>query len=139
MDTDKLLSDLVRDEGLRLRPYADTVGKTTIGVGRNLTDVGISHDEALALLRNDVDRTQADLDRLLPWWRSLDEVRGRALANWCFNVGIASLQGFKQALAALQAGDWPAASEHMLASLWARQVGVRAQRLARMVLSGQEA
>ena len=50
MDTDKLLSDLVRDEGLRLRPYADTVGKTTIGVGRNLTDVGISHDEALALL-----------------------------------------------------------------------------------------
>lgn len=44
-DMAMLLSELSRDEGRRLKPYLDTVGKTTIGVGRNLTDVGISEDE----------------------------------------------------------------------------------------------
>ena len=30
------------NEGLRSKPYVDTVGKVTIGVGRNLTDRGLS-------------------------------------------------------------------------------------------------
>lgn len=41
---------LIRHEGLRLKPYHDTVRKLTIGIGRNLDDVGITHEEALILL-----------------------------------------------------------------------------------------
>ena len=37
---------LKEHEGRRLKPYTDTVGKLTIGYGRNLTDVGISDEEA---------------------------------------------------------------------------------------------
>ena len=37
---------LILHEGLRLKPYRDTVGKLTIGVGRNLDDVGITRAEA---------------------------------------------------------------------------------------------
>ncbi|MEO5358203.1 MAG: hypothetical protein H7844_13030 [Nitrospirae bacterium YQR-1] len=36
---------LVRHEGMRLNAYKDTVGKWTVGVGRNLDDKGITEDE----------------------------------------------------------------------------------------------
>lgn len=49
-----LIDQLVRDEGLRLHPYIDSVGKLTIGVGRNLTDMGISQAETEMLLSNDI-------------------------------------------------------------------------------------
>lgn len=50
MNLTALKEELIRDEGLRLKPYRDTVGKLTIGVGRNLDDVGITKDEAMHLL-----------------------------------------------------------------------------------------
>ena len=34
MNMELLKEELLRDEGLELKPYTDTVGKTTIGVGR---------------------------------------------------------------------------------------------------------
>ena len=40
-----LVQQLTRDEGIRNKPYVDTVGKVTIGVGRNLSDVGLYPDE----------------------------------------------------------------------------------------------
>ena len=54
MNTEILIKELTRDEGMRLMPYRDTVGKLTIGVGRNLDDVGISLDEANMLLTNGI-------------------------------------------------------------------------------------
>ena len=42
MDTGRLTSALRRDEGCVLNPYRCTAGKLTIGIGRNLDDVGIS-------------------------------------------------------------------------------------------------
>ncbi|KAG0310255.1 hypothetical protein BGZ97_012685, partial [Linnemannia gamsii] len=82
----KLLSELSRDEGRRLKPYRDTVGKLTIGVGRNLTDVGISESECDMLLENDIARIRAWLDLKLPWWRDMDKVRQRVLINMTFNL-----------------------------------------------------
>ena len=38
---------LKKHEGIRSKPYKDTVGKITIGVGRNLDDVGLSNDEII--------------------------------------------------------------------------------------------
>jgi lysozyme len=60
-----LLVELERDEGRRLRPYVDTAGKVTIGVGRNLTDVGITDDDCDRMLAEDIARAEADLDRTL--------------------------------------------------------------------------
>jgi lysozyme len=118
-----------------LKPYLDTVGKTTIGVGRNLTDVGISDVECNLLLENDVIRSIMWLDRHLPWWRSLDAVRQRVMINMVFNMG-GKLLTFANTLAAMQRGDYEAAANSMLASKWATQVGARAQRLASMVRTG---
>lgn len=136
MSDDLLISELRRDEGVRSKAYIDTVGKITAGVGRNLSDVGLSDDEINVLLANDVKRVKADLDRHLPWWRSLDDVRARALANMAFNLGVAGLMGFKDTLGAIQAHRWDAAADAMVDSKWARQVGARALRLAKMIRTG---
>lgn len=136
MDTEQLQADLIRDEGLRLRPYHDSVGKLTIGVGRNLDDRGISHVEAQYLLRNDIAIVQAELDLQLPWWRYLTEGRQRALANMAFNLGLPTLLQFRRMLGAIQRGNYDEAAREALDSRWARQVGERSQRIAEMIRDG---
>jgi lysozyme len=124
-----LVRQLIRDEGLRLKPYTDSVGKLTIGVGRNLTDVGISREEALSLLTADITSAEKLLDTELPWWRTLEAPRRRVLLNMAFNLGYRLLT-FKNTLRAAQEGRYEDAAEGMRASKWARQVGKRANRLA---------
>ena len=124
---------LIIHEGMRLKPYKDSVGKLTIGVGRNLDDVGISRDEAMILLDNDITAAMDALDEALPWWRTLDVLRSRVLIDMAFNLGITRLLGFKQMIAALQAGQYDVAALQMLKSKWAEQVGSRAQTLAAMM------
>jgi lysozyme len=131
-----LIEQLARDEGVRLRPYTDTVGKTTIGVGRNLDDVGISREEAMALLANDIKNASDRVEQEFPWASQLDEARHGALVNMCFNMGVGRLLGFHKFLAALEAGDFKTASTEMLQSQWAQQVGARAQRLAQQIETG---
>ena len=122
-------ADLLRDEGLRLKPYMDTVGKLTIGVGRNLTDNGITEDEALALLGNDIANAENDLVIQLPLYNHLSEVRQRVLLNMCFNMGINKLMTFRQMLGLIAVERYDKAADAGLDSLWAKQVGARAVRL----------
>jgi lysozyme len=133
---DVLLSDLKRDEGLRLKPYLCTAGRTTIGVGRNLDDVGITEAEALYLLENDIGAAIRVCRRLFPTWDSMTDARQEALANMAFNLGEAGLSKFKQMRAAIEAGDWNTAAQAVLASKYAYQVGDRAKRIAAALLNG---
>lgn len=136
MDEAKLVEQLIDHEGERLFPYVDTVGKTTVGVGRNLTDVGISKEESRILLANDIKKVVAGLDAALPWWDSLSEARQRVLADMAFNLGLKGLLGFKNTLALVQRGDYDEAADNMLLSKWATQVGRRATTLAGMMRRG---
>jgi lysozyme len=133
---DALRAQLIRHEGLRLRPYIDTVGKTTIGVGRNLDDRGISESEALFLLDNDIDMSIDELRARFEWFDELSEVRQRVLVDMTVNLGMPKLLGFKRTLAAIKRGDYVAAAAGMMASRWATQVGRRAHRLAAMMREG---
>ena len=138
MNPEKLIANLIRDEGLRLKPYLDTEGKLTIGVGRNLHDNGISEQEAKALLDNDIQSHCRDLDQHIGWWKTLDEVRARALANMAFNLGIHRLLGFKNMLIALQNGNWVEAAKQAKDSKWYTQVGTRADRIIHMFETGSD-
>ena len=133
---DNLTQQLRRDEGVRLKPYKDTVGKLTIGIGRNLDDTGISDSEANQLLANDIQRTQANLDAVLPWARNLDEPRYGVLLAMAFNMGTTGLLAFRNTLKLISGGSYAAAADEMLASKWAKQVGPRATRLAQQMRSG---
>ena len=137
MNRGKLAAQLEVDEDKRTRIYLDSVGKVTGGVGRNLTDRPFSEDEIALMLKNDIAIVERDLDRALPWWRSLTDSRQNVLANMCFNMGIGRLLGFKNTLSLVQAHRYDAAAAEMLNSKWATQVGQRAIRLADMMRKGE--
>lgn len=140
MNKDALTNQLIVDEDLRLKPYRCTAGKLSIGVGRNLDDVGISKAEAMMMLVTDIAKVESQLDATLPWWRNMSDSRQQVLANMCFNMGIGNstkgLLSFRNTLSAMQAGDYKRAVKGMLDSQWAKQVGDRAKRLADMMEKG---
>ncbi len=124
-------------EGLRLKPYRDSVGKLTVGVGRNLDDTGLREGEAMFLCFCDVHVVEQALDARLPWWRRLDAPRRAVLIDMGFNMGVAGLCGFADMLAAVQGGRFAEAADAMLRSRWAGQVGRRAATLSRMMRTGE--
>lgn len=137
----RLIEQLRLHEGERKKPYRDTVGKLTIGIGRNLDDKGLRRDEIEYLLNNDIADARADLDRYLPWWRGLDPVRQRVLIDMAFNMGMGApnrggLLSFVNTLSNIRQGRYAEAADMMLASKWAQQVGRRAVRLATMMRTG---
>ncbi len=135
---DRIKEQLVRHEGLRLKPYRCTAGKLTIGIGRNLDDCGISQSEAYVMLINDIMNCEKQLQAKIPdIYNGLDEVRKSVLLNMCFNLGISGLLGFKNTLAFVKAGDWERAANNMLVSKWAKQVGRRAIELSELMRKGK--
>jgi lysozyme len=135
MNREILRSQLERHEGLRLKPYHDTVGKLTVGYGRNLEDVGISRDEADFMLDNDIDQVERQLNTV-DEYQGLDPIRQAVLANMAFNLGFRGLMGFKNMWAAIANQDWQSAAREMLSSKWAKQVGDRAVELAFIMRTG---
>lgn len=155
-DRAKLKAELERDEGMRLKVYRCTAGKLTIGVGRNLDDVGIlpaeqqalgitvgscskagiTKAQAYALLDYDIANCEKALDRHFPWWRKMTDARQRVILNMCFNLGINRLRGFKNTLRFMETGQYDKAAVNMGKSLWADQVGKRAVRLMAMMHNG---
>ena len=125
MDIKKLL---ILNEGLRLKPYYDTVGKLTIGVGRNLTDNGITEDEAMYMLENDIKRAVQDLQRIFINFNDYDEHVKAVLIDMMFNLGFNRFMTFKKFIKAIKEGDLETAAKEMIVSKWARQVKSRAER-----------
>jgi lysozyme len=136
MTRDAIHEQLARDEGVRLKPYVDSVGKVTIGVGRNLTDCGITHDEALVLLDHDIDAAVADLSQYA-WFGKMNQIRQLAMISFRFNLGPKRFRGFRKLLACLEREDYPGAASEMRDSLWYGEVQERGPRLVRMLATGQ--
>jgi lysozyme len=128
---------LILHEGLKLKPYTDTQGVLTIGVGRNLDDRGITEDEAMYLLAGDIDEIIARLE-VHSWYLALGPVRRKVIIDMAFNLGVGGLTGFKRMIEALERADYDAAADEMVDSAWYRQVGERGRRLERMMRTGED-
>lgn len=133
MNTEQLKKTIQSAEGLSLKPYLDTTGNLTIGFGRNLTGRGITQKEASYLFENDLQEAILATLRIFPQLQSFSESRQCALIEMCFNLGEAGLARFVNMKAAIQRGDWNVAAKEALDSRWAKQVGQRAERIARMI------
>ena len=122
-DREALQNELIRDEGLRLNPYKDTVGKWTIGVGYNIDDrglapltaaigrattfaelqqTGLTRDEAIKVLDADISYFIDHIQTKFPDFNRLNGVRQRAVVNFVFNLGGTRALKFQQAITAVQ-------------------------------------
>lgn len=149
---------LMLNEGMRNKAYYDTKGKLTIGIGRNLDDnplteeeicyIGhnargkaITNEQACYLCRNNLKAVKADLDRELPWWRDLCVDRQFVLIDMCFNMGIGNnykgLLSFHKTLSSIAQGFYITAAEQLMQSKYAKQVGIRAERNAYALRTGE--
>lgn len=136
VDPGKFLREqLKRHEGVVLRPYTDSVGKVTIGIGRNLSDNGITMAEAEYLMEHDIKLAEVYLSSY-GYADSLSPARRVALTNLMFNIGPNAFREFRRMNAALEHQNFTKASQEMLDSKWRRQVGRRAEELAEMVRTG---
>ncbi|MDE2097346.1 MAG: glycoside hydrolase family protein [Patescibacteria group bacterium] len=132
---DILYARLSRTEGRRAKPYLDTVGKVTIGIGHNLTDKGIPDTMIEDLFKLDISEALAGAETL-PVYDKLDPIRQTVLVDMVFNMGLDEVKQFVNTLAAINRRDYEAAANNMLNSEWARQVGSRAVELANIMRTG---
>lgn len=132
----KLEEQLIKDEGFSSKPYKCTAGKLTIGYGRNIEDVGISRNEALFLLQEDIKKVKTALYAKLPFFKNLNDGRQNALINMGFNLGVNGLMKFKNTLRLMSEGKYEEASKEVLLSEWASQVGKRANRISDQIKNG---
>lgn len=129
-----LLDMLIRHEGLKLKPYHDSVGKLTIGIGRNLDDVGITKEEAIYMCNNNIKEVTDQLNAALPWFKDQPDVVKNVLIDMGF-MGVGSLLKFTFTLNYIKIKKYKAAAVEMLDSTWARQVGDRAIELSNILKS----
>ena len=131
-----LKAQLIRHEGKRYRPYRDSVGKLTVGVGRNIDDVPFSEDEIMLMLENDISHAIEDASKFL-WYIGLDEVRQSVIVNMLFNMGMEKFTSFRKMIKALEQKKYVLAAKEMLDSKWAAQVENRAHELAGIMERGK--
>jgi lysozyme len=147
MNLDALVDALKSDEGYRQFVYDDATGKPivpgytvvgipTIGYGRGLSNRGVSIQEAADMVRRDALQGFKEAADLVSNFVLLDDVRQGVLANMAMNMGKSRLAGFTKMLAAVEAKNFALAATEMRQSLWAKQVGPRAARLAAEMETG---
>jgi len=149
---------LIRDEGLELKVYKDTLGIDTIGAGRNLRDrpltvaqlqhLGLSdmqdlYDNGITLygaryiLRIDVDIAERELITAHSCVEFLNAPRQMVCVNMAFNLGVPRLKLFINMWSAIHRKDYDRAAVEMLDSRWAEQVKGRATRLSDIMRTGE--
>ena len=132
MNREQLRQDIIAEEGLELKPYVCTAGKTSIGVGRNLEDRGISTATAMQMLDEDIDICLAELELHINNFNQHPVEVQETLIDLCFNMGISRLLRFKKTLSyideGLTTGNYTKAAVELLNSNYAEQLPARAKR-----------
>ncbi len=146
--------ELIRDEGWSSKVYKctgsdphrpDPGESFTIGVGHKLLPhemhlKEVDSDWIWATLRQDATLAIRGCEVIfgLGRFERMAEVRQRALANMCFQLGATRLSGFKRMIRAIFEDDWQQAYVEALDSKWAEQTPARARRVAEMIRTGME-
>lgn len=147
----KSIDILKRHEGFRQKVYLCTAGKKTIGYGYNLEanplkltwsqlrfmeTHGVTKVYAEELLIKMLRNIESDLMRKMPWLIDLeinDNDRYAVVVNMAYNLGVDGLLKFKNTLDHIKNKRFVEASEQMIKSKWAKQVGNRAIELSNIM------
>ncbi len=96
-------------------------------------DSNIDRIKAKRKLETHILEEDAKLASILSWYNSTSFVTRTVLINMAFNLGLKGLLGFRNTLSYMSVGNWKQAAANMRQSLWFRQVGSRAEELARRI------
>jgi len=146
----KTIQVLEQDEGKKNRPYRDTKGLWTIGVGRligqSLEQITLSDKIIEEMLAEDLAAKYKDAVRLFgeDWLEEQTEARQTAIISLMFSLGIAKLSAFTQTVPAIKKEKWDSAAELLLKTKWAHDVDPkkrtgagRDDRIAYMLRTGE--
>lgn len=132
----KLRALLIKHEGYSKYGHVDTVGKITVGIGFNVTDRGMDDEWINDQYNKDVDFFFDFLSNKFPWFNDLNEARQCALVDMCF-MGTRGFLSFKEAIAALEEGDFERAAAEIISSKYEGQVHHRAYGIAKIIRTGE--
>lgn len=139
MTAPRTVADLVEfHEGRRAKPYPDSLGKLTIGVGRCLDTKPLRDFEIDFLRDNDIrDADQACIAIFgAAEFAAFAPARQAALVDLAFQLGEHGLRKFAHMIAAIKVDDWTVAAAEALASDWAVQTPARAEMNAAILRTG---
>tara|TARA_B110000259_G_scaffold143013_1_gene161093 strand:- start:666 stop:1118 length:453 start_codon:yes stop_codon:yes gene_type:complete len=131
---------LVRHEGVVCHVYKCTAEppRNTIGCGRNLDDNGISEEEAMYLLDNDIKRVKEELNMNFGAWRTMPEKARMVCIDMTFQMGITGFMKFRKTRQLMEMGLWLESSEEILRSRYNLQTPSRCAENSRLLaLCGQ--
>ena len=139
MNINQVREQLKIDEGVKYEVYDDHLGYKTFGIGHLVTAndgeygaaIGypVSEERVNAVFDKDVETYITESKKVFPNLDELHEEAQQVIVNMCFNMGAPRLSNFKKFVAAVNDGNWSTAAVEMMDSRWAKQVGVRAERL----------
>jgi len=133
MNYDALRTLLRKHEGYREKVYTCSAGKQTIGIGHNLTDLGLDPDVIELQFAHDIASSIQTCEVIFGNWNELPEMVQVVLANMAFNLGFHRLSKFKKMIKAIESNNYQTAAIEMLDSRWANQVGDRANELSEIM------
>lgn len=141
----RLAVDIDAAEGDKLEAYEDTTGNWTCGRGHKLPQAAPGRSwKGFTVIQPTSDRWfNTDLRDAMslasrwPEYAKCDTpARRNALTEIAFNMG-GRWEQFGPTRAAITAQEWQTVHDHLLGSLWARQVHDRATRIANYFLKGE--
>ena len=138
---DNVYEQLKIDEGVFYGVYKDSLGFLTFGVGHLITrdddedglpeGYDVSEERVREAFEEDLNTMISECEILFEArWNNFPDELQEVLVNMMFNLGRPRLGKFKKFIGHLENHHWKLASEEMLDSKWARQVGNRAIRLS---------
>ena len=141
MSEEEIKQMIIAHEGKRYRPYQDTLGLWTVGVGHLIGDGKslppemnreFSEDEIMAMFEKDYAHHRSAAMNI-PGFDKLDGRGQGALTDLTFNMGPSWISKWPKLKKQLEAGDTQSAAKNLEQSKWYGQVGNRAPTIVSLL------
>lgn len=139
------LKDLLEfEEGRKNKPYKCSENHWTYGIGHKMTQTEMATISENAHISDKmIDETYkrdeqraVDAAKTYPWFYKLNHARQAVIVSMIFQMGAVGFAKFQNTIKMIAKGQYEAAAENMLRSIWAKQTPNRAKRHAEQFKTG---
>ena len=144
MSEDDIKKMIIKHEGIRNRPYQDSLGLWTVGVGHLIGDGKslppewnreFSNEEVMKMFNDDYASHRLAAQRI-PSFDKLNTKGQAALTDLTFNMGNSWIDKWPMLKKQLASNDMAAAAANLESSKWYGQVGKRAPTVVDLLRNG---